>query len=358
MKFIFIVQGEGRGHLTQAIALRCILHNNDHQVLSIIVGKSSNRKIPAFFYEKIGTPVTEVDSPNFVTDKQRKSVKPFRTIVKSLINSPVYRKSIREIETIVNEHDPDVIVNFYDFLGGLYNFFHQPRAKFICVAHQYLISHKAFEFPSGKKLDQYSLRVANRITRLGADKILALSFQPLDDDGKKNHFVVPPLLRAEIEQLKVDDKGHLLVYIVNPGYSKEVEKFHQLCPNIPMHCFWDKKDQPDELVIDETLTFHQLNDKKFLDYMASARGFVTTAGFESVCEAMYLGKPVMMVPVDGHFEQACNAVDGEKAGAGIGANRFDITKLVEYLPEYQNTSKWFKEWAGQSDEMFLTELTT
>ena len=33
MKFLFIVQGEGRGHLTQAITLEEILRRNGHEVV-------------------------------------------------------------------------------------------------------------------------------------------------------------------------------------------------------------------------------------------------------------------------------------------------------------------------------------
>ena len=45
--------------------------------------------------------------------------------------------------------------------------------------------------------------------------------------------------------------------------------------------------------MDETLSFHQLDDVKFLNYMAGCRAYASTAGFESICEAMYLGKPVL-----------------------------------------------------------------
>ena len=39
MKFLFIVQGEGRGHLTQAITLEEILRRNGHEVVEVLVGK-------------------------------------------------------------------------------------------------------------------------------------------------------------------------------------------------------------------------------------------------------------------------------------------------------------------------------
>ena len=36
MKFLFIVQGEGRGHLTQAITLEEILRRNGHEVVEVL----------------------------------------------------------------------------------------------------------------------------------------------------------------------------------------------------------------------------------------------------------------------------------------------------------------------------------
>ena len=49
MKFLFIGQGEGRGHLTQAITLEEILRRNGHEVVEVLVGKSSSRRLTGFF---------------------------------------------------------------------------------------------------------------------------------------------------------------------------------------------------------------------------------------------------------------------------------------------------------------------
>ena len=40
MKILFIIQGEGRGHLTQALSLRQKLTDEGHQVVGVLVGKS------------------------------------------------------------------------------------------------------------------------------------------------------------------------------------------------------------------------------------------------------------------------------------------------------------------------------
>lgn len=59
--------------------------------------------------------------------------------------------------------------------------------------------------------------------------------------------------------------------------------------------------------------------------MAGCKAFATTAGFESVCEALYMGKPCMLIPA--HVEQECNAMDAEREMAGVVSEDFDIDKL-------------------------------
>ena len=47
MRYVFIVQGEGRGHLTQAISMERLLRENGHEVAAVLVGKSPARRLPA-----------------------------------------------------------------------------------------------------------------------------------------------------------------------------------------------------------------------------------------------------------------------------------------------------------------------
>jgi UDP-N-acetylglucosamine:LPS N-acetylglucosamine transferase len=106
----------------------------------------------------------------------------------------------------------------------------------------------------------------------------------------------------------------------------------------------------------ENLYFHKLDDTKFLNLMAGAKGLVSTAGFESVCEAMYLGKPVFMVPVEGHFEQFCNARDAHKAGAGIFDTFFNLDVFVDYVGTCKSDPLPFRTWLKDSKTMFLEEI--
>jgi len=357
MKFIFIVQGEGRGHMTQAITLYHLLKEAGHTVPKIIVGKSRRRKLPKFFRDQINDEIIELASPNFVTDRNNQSVDIYRTFVVCFAKTSIFLASITKIHKAVRKEKPDAIINFYDFLGGFYFFIRRPNVKHIAVAHQFLINHESFKFPKGRIYDRRSLLAGNWLASFGASKKLALSFQHFDDEPNKKLFVTPPLLRSIIQEQKITNEDHYLVYMVNDGYSKQVEDFHKKYPEIKIHCFWDKKKMPVEHKVDETLTFHQLDDKKFIQFMASCMGYLTTAGFESVCEAMYLGKPILMVPVKGHYEQSCNAIDAKRASAGISSDVFDLELLMDFIPNYRNISSEFQNWANQTSKTFLNHLT-
>ena len=104
------------------------------------------------------------------------------------------------------------------------------------------------------------------------------------------------------------------------------------------------------------MTFHRLDDAHFLDLMARCQGLVTTAGFESVAEAMLLGTPVLTVPVEGHFEQRCNSLDAEAAGAGLAASAFDLDRFVEFIASYGAPGSRFRRWVASNAERFVREV--
>ena len=59
MRVLFIVQGEGRGHLTQAISMEKLLRSNGHEVVEVLVGKSESRRLPGFFSRNIKAPINQ-----------------------------------------------------------------------------------------------------------------------------------------------------------------------------------------------------------------------------------------------------------------------------------------------------------
>lgn len=357
MKYLFLVQGEGRGHMTQAIELSKILTEGGHEVVHTFIGKSSRREIPDYFFEQIHSTVETLQSPNFILDKDNKSLDLWRSVTFNSKFLGTYRKSLNLIQQKVRQARPDVIVNFYDFLGGFYfRFYHPSRVKHVCIGRQFLTLHPGYVFEQGREMEKRLYLLNNRLTSQRCDKFLALSFRPYDPVRYEKMVVVPPLIKSEIKELTPVKEDFLLGYMVNDGYAEDIIKWHENNPVCTIHCFWDRKKMPASYSPHTGLTFHQINHTLFTDYMQRCKGYVSTAGFESICEAMYLGKPALMIPVDGQYEQACNAIDGEISGAGRRANTFDISILLDVISKYTPPDT-FKSWADSAKSVFLDELT-
>jgi uncharacterized protein (TIGR00661 family) len=356
VKILFIVQGEGRGHMTQAIALKQLMNNSSLELVAVLIGKSPMRVIPDFFTREINCDIIEFESPNFLQDKNAKAIRVWRSIFYNLWHWTKFLKSIRKINSSIKKYTPDVIINFYEPLAGLHNFFYRPNAKVICIAHQYLYLHPDFIFPSGvKRRDVNTVKRLTKITAIGADKKLALSFYKVKRENYGSIKVIAPLLRTAVKEQVLVNGNYILVYLLNSGLMQDIINWHQQYPETTLHCFTDHKQNAEEWQYDDKLIFHRLDDKKFIKLMAGAAGVVTTAGFETVCEAMYMGKPTLMVPVKKHFEQYCNARDAFKAGAGIFDDSFKIERLLDYLRSYSNDHS-FADWVSKSDQTILNEL--
>ncbi len=182
-----------------------------------------------------------------------------------------------------------------------------------------------------------------------------LSLYDAPDIPGENLFVGPPILRQQLFELQPNPNGNfVLAYLLNHGYAEQIIEWHQKNPRTILHCFYDKPDAPPEFKHDATLTFHRLDGEKFLRMMADCKYVACTAGFEAVCEAAYLGKPLFLMPVENHVEQQINAIDATRIGLGITDKSFNLDRLVE-LPERLNNTK-FRAWLNRADSLLLQSI--
>ena len=356
-KYLLFVQGEGRGHMTQAITLHDLLIEKGHEISGIVLGSSGKRDIPEFFFKHMKAPILQLQSPNFVTDKKNKSINVTKSVIHGFKNLKIYKESLKKIDELIKITKPDVIVNFFDLLAGLYYRLYKPNIPHLCIAHQYIYLHPEFKFPDGKKVDQFAIKIFTKITSTGSNKKLALSFYDLKET-KNDVTVVPPLLRNQVFELNAEKSEHYLIYLVNNGYFDEIADWHNKNQDVELHCFTDNPQyiHSNYNFNKNKLFVHPINDKLFLEKMSGARGLATSAGFESVCEAMYLGKPVLMVPIKGHYEQFCNSRDAHKAGAGIYADTFELSKLQKYTEQHNYENPHFKLWIANAKEKIYKEI--
>ena len=103
---------------------------------------------------------------------------------------------------------------------------------------------------------------------------------------------------------------------------------------------------------ENNIEFYLPQETAFLEALRTCSVLISTAGFESVCEALYLNKPVWVVPVEGQFEQYCNAFEGERL------NLFKWLRSWKELPApqnliYSNSGKKLQEFLKSNDEDIL-----
>jgi uncharacterized protein (TIGR00661 family) len=318
--------------------------------VAVVAGTNQTRSLPTFFEQAFSAPVRPILSPGFSL-KQHRGISMPATLANILRNLPAYRRSLKTIRQAIDETQPELIINFLEPLMGVYNLLNAHQIPVLAVGHQYMLEHPDFVQEKKFKMQQLGMKIYITVTGARTAR-LALSFYQAPDMPERNFFVSPPILRRQLFALAPNfSGGHLLVYLLNHGYAEEIIQWHKLNPSVPIHCFYDKPDAPAEEQYDANLKFHRIHGEKFLQLMATARGVACTAGFESVSEGAYLGKPLLLIPVENHLEQYLNACDAERTGLGLHDSKFHLSRLLE--PAKSDATARFRDWVDQAEAVAM-----
>ena len=286
-------------------------------------------------------PVTQLPTLEFKY-KNNRSVSNTATLLGVLAKLPKYAHLIRQLEEIVRAAQPDVIINFFEPIAAFYALTRRHRPPVVAIGHQFMFQHPGYVRTPQLWKQLFSMKLYTRLLGARATK-LALSLYEAPDLPDKRIIVGPPILRKQLFGLQSNPDGKFtLVYLLNHGYAEQIIRWSDAHPQTRLHCFYDKPGAPAELQHSPALTFHKLDGEKFLKMMAECRNVVCTAGFESVSEAAWLGKPLFLVPVENHIEQEVNAIDAQQFGIGIAEKSFNLDRLAE-LPPRLSTEK-FRTW--------------
>lgn len=314
-----------------------------------MVGRNQHRNLPDFFRSNFGNAIVEIPSPGFVYRNGREVDLP-ATLVQNAREIGNYRRGILTLKNIVDQVKPDLVLNFLEPMTGVFKLLYNDLTPVLSIGHQFMMWHPCMKGAGNQGVQEFAMRRYLGVTGTRS-RLAGLSFAREEDVPNSRLFVCPPLLRSELFSLRVCDGDYLLVYLVNDGYESGIIEWHRSNRDVPIHCFYDKKGMQKVNRVDATLTFHALDGELFLQMMAGCRGVACTAGFESVCEAAYFGKPLLMVPIENHVEQRLNAQDAQVHGLGIAGKDFDLSPLLQ-KKKLCATSR-FQEWVNGAEERFL-----
>jgi hypothetical protein len=231
-------------------------------------------------------PLTTFAAPTLVPDRDTRGVTVARTAAFNARRLPAYFTAESGVRRALRTLRPDVVVNFYDLIGGfvhLLSGFSSPPPR-MATAHSYLLDHPATAEPPAGPRGRLGLTLLSRITTAGAKLPIGLSAQ---------------------------------------------SGFH----------------------------LHDLDDEAFLRHMAGCRAYVGTAGFESLCEAFYLGKPILAEPVKGHYEQEFNVADAQRAGVAQAGHFADLDTFWNALPvPSPERVATFRRWVAKGPEVIVSAV--
>src|SRR5438445_486555 len=135
MKIMLCVLGEGRGHMTQAMAVKEMVERAGHQVVSVVLGLGRCRQVPPFFASAMKMPIERMPTLDFSYRNNRQVNLP-ATLAGIARRIPAYWRALRKLKAIVEDTQPDVILNFFEPLTGIYALTCRKRPPVIGVAHQ------------------------------------------------------------------------------------------------------------------------------------------------------------------------------------------------------------------------------
>jgi hypothetical protein len=311
--------------------------------------------VPDYFIRQIEAPVETFEAPTQVPDRAGRGVSVAASAWDAVKRLPRFVSGGRRIH--VATRAADLVVNFMDLVGGLSRVVFMTRVPALAVAHNYVFLHPSLAHAPGRPHVRRIVMGYVRATALRSVSRVALSFDALPEAPGSRLVIAPPLLRPGLEARTPRDEGYLLAYALNAGYGDALAEWHRRNPAVTVHCYLDGGSVA--LTVRPAAGFHAhaLDQEAFLRHLQGCRAYVGTAGFESVCEAFYLGKPALLIPTAGQYEQSLNAWDAERVAAACagGYEKLDAFWSRPPLPEPGRVAE-FRAWVSRAPEIIVREV--
>ncbi|MCD6011696.1 MAG: glycosyl transferase [Flavipsychrobacter sp.] len=286
MKILFAIQGTGNGHLSRARDVYPeLLKYGDVDVL--ISGIQADVQAPfpvryrlyglSFIFGKRGG-VDIIDTA--------KKLKLFE-LIKDIRNLPV-----EQYDLVINDFEP---VSAWACRSK--------KVPCISLSHQCAVLHP--NAPQPKRTDLMGMLVLRNYAPVTAS--YGFHFKSFGE------HIYTPVIRREIRQLTPTNGGHYTVYL--PAYDDAaIVKHLSHFKDAKWEVFSKHNKEP---FVAGNVTVRKIDNRSFIESMAACAGVLCGAGFEGPAEAMYLGKKVLVIPMQAQYEQHCNAAGAALMGATV-----------------------------------------
>lgn len=336
MKILYGVVGEGMGHAMRSSVILERLVADGHSLRIVGSGRAAE-----WLEKRYPDAVTTITGLTMVYEDN--VVRKLKTALENLKAAVGIPDNLRAYLTMAREYSPDLVIS--DFESWTYAFARGQGVPVISVDNMQVI-HRCQHDDAVLDTDRGAFQLAKSIVkgklpRANAYLITSFFYPPTRKERTTLH---PPILRAGIlaARSQVRSGDHVLVYQSGSSHDALEEALRRVPASFRIYGLRRDLTAP---ITEGNLTHCPFSEASFVDDMASARAVIAGGGFTTMGEAIYLGKPMLSVPLVGQFEQALNANYLQKLGYGERAESLTTVAVKSFLdrvPWYQERLAGFR----------------
>lgn len=303
-RIVYALSGQGRGHTSRVMAVSDDLRELGHEVVFCCGGTARD------ILETQGEPVIPVPPLRQIMDGNEVQ------ILDTIRNNWEYVVRCDRIVADLTEEFAEVAPHLVitDFEAFSHRAADRLGIPVISFNHQQIVTETRYSLPFKYRFDAALTTAAIRfIAPARPRQVLVTSFffPPLKDPSKTR--LIPPIIRPGVQSLTPTRGEHILVYYNSTDGAEHVlQAFREVDVPFIIYNF----DAPPDAAAYDNVIFKEPSIDEFLRDLASSRSVISTAGFTLTSEALYLGKPLLVVPNRGIFEQTINALFLQRDGLG------------------------------------------
>lgn len=318
-RILFGVMGDARGHVSEALTVAQDMPK--HEFLFVGGGHVHDLKAEGYMVEDVPMGSTlyrnnSVDIPATALNAAKIFLNP--------------KKVLDRLSRVIVEFDPDLIVTDYEYFTPLA----AKRLGRLCISldHQHIMTHCVYETPPQQRLSRMMTLLPVRLLYSNSAKFIIMSFFRLPTIDPETAQIVPPLIKRGVRTLASDIKDHVLVYQTSPTFHRLLPALEQVNSQFIIYGLGARTPR-------NNLVFKPASPKEFLEDLASCKYVITNGGHNVICEALYLGKPVLSFPISNAYEQFLNAYFLHQQGFGTYAT--SSSPDVNLFDSFESRLDWF-----------------
>jgi uncharacterized protein (TIGR00661 family) len=336
MKILYGVVGEGMGHAMRSSVILERLVADGHTLRIVGSGRAAD-----WLEQRYPDAVTTITGLTMVYEDN--VVKKLKTALENLKAAVGLPDNLRAYLQMARDYSPDVVIS--DFESWTYAFARGQGIPVISVDNMQVI-HRCHHPDDVLDTDRAAFQLAksivkSKLPRANAYLVTSFFYPPTRKDRTTLH---PPILRSNIlaAKAKVKMGDHVLVYQSGSSHDALEDALRRV--PAPFRVYGLRRDLTAP-VTEGNLTYCPFSEAAFVEDMATSRAVIAGGGFTTMGEAIFLGKPMLSVPLVGQFEQSLNANYLQKLGYGERTEAITTAAVKSFLdrvPWYQERLAGFR----------------